>query len=319
MSNNSAIFQLCAVKRTRYQRARRDTVVAFVAAIGGQMLRRASVATDGSSRSLNRLFSALLGAILTLSPCLASAAGTTAWTIQLHRQQPYGNRPDPPGGTDFYGTQTYATKTLAEAAMRTLDTDTVEGMPAEAAGLKEQGISSTTTNSVTYQYSLPSQKWMMGNWDSFTFGVNAYSSEAAAVAAFTYGPCRVAGSYFNSSSMSATGGWIPGTGAPYNVKETRAYSQTFIQYDPNLLPAAGCDPPINYALTLTGSRNSSCPPPLQYSGLADNNCVDIYIGYVTGSLLECPDNGSPSAQTGDPCDVSTGISRKLNLIFLMRD
>jgi RHS repeat-associated protein len=27
---------------------------------------------------------------------------------------------------------------------------------------------------------------------------------------------------------------------------------------------------------------------------------------VTGSLLECADNGSPSTQTGDPCDVSTG-------------
>jgi hypothetical protein len=68
MSNNSVIFQLCAVKRTRY----------------GSRFCRSNWRTDATSRPLNRLFSALLGAILTLSPCLASAAGTWVWTASLY-------------------------------------------------------------------------------------------------------------------------------------------------------------------------------------------------------------------------------------------
>ena len=34
--------------------------------------------------------------------------------------------------------------------------------------------------------------------------------------------------------------------------------------------------------------------------------TNYLLGYVVGSLLECPQNGSPSTSVGDPCDVSTG-------------
>jgi hypothetical protein len=211
-----------------------------------------------------RVLTTLFSSAFALSAITANAAGASVWTIQLHRHSLFLN----PTDTDFYGSTGYSTKAQAIAALKLLDTSN-NASPAQLAAIKEQAISSMSAKSVTYQYSLPPQKVVMSPWLTFQFaGFPSYTTEAAAVAPFTFGTC---GGLNISSTMVPSGDWVPGLGAPYNDLESRGYTRS-IGSEPN------CGTPVQSQYVLVGDRAATCPSTMFFSGLADNNCVNIYTG-----------------------------------------
>jgi RHS repeat-associated protein len=239
------------------------------------------------------LLLAFLGLALSLSTRPATAAGTWTWSAELIYAE------GTPYEKDYYASQTYPTKARAIAAMQALQ-------PYATQVTQEAGISYMSPYSVTYRWVPPVPLATIGPW-TFGFGQEPgpYSSQAAAVAAQTTLSCPYYVPY-TSCVFSPNGPWYqfsPNQNQPvepYDQVDAENYTLTVVQSGKT----------SNYFAVLDQSRNFTCP---MYYGLNWGNptvpptCTpQTYHGYITGQLLECPSNGSPSIQVGDPCDVSTG-------------
>ena len=220
------------------------------------------------------------------------------------------------------GSITYSTKQQAVAAMQNYliwqqqEISNVSEYGVNLTALKESGISSINSSAVTYKYAIPPNATpTISGWDNFCWSQNqggcspgGYPTEAAAVAAKTYGPCN-AQTGASSSSMAATGAWTFGSGQINNGENTFWESRTYTQtaYSPTSSPACGVE--IQNPYYLDATETASCPTgyAVSWNGTAFICTPAPITGYVQGyPLPDCAANGSASSQVGDPCDAATG-------------
>jgi hypothetical protein len=170
------------------------------------------------------------------------------------------------------GSITYSTKQQAVAAMQNYliwqqqEISNVSEYGVNLTALKESGISSINSSAVTYKYAIPPNATpTISGWDNFCWSQNqggcspgGYPTEAAAVAAKTYGPCN-AQTGASSSSMAATGAWTFGSGQINNGENTFCESRTYTQtaYSPTSSPACGVE--IQNPYYLDATETASCP------------------------------------------------------------
>jgi RHS repeat-associated protein len=216
----------------------------------------------------------------------------------------------------------YSTKQQAVAAMENYRVWQQAQIPQVAeygvslTALKEVGISSINSSAVTYKYAIPPNATpTVSGFNNFCWsqnqggcGAGGYTTEAAAVAAMTYGPCN-AQTGASSSSMTATGTWTFGSGQVNNGENTYWESRTYTQtvYSPYSSPACGVA--IQNAYYLDATETAGCPTgySVSWNGTAFICTPAPIAGFVEGfPLPDCPANGSPSSQVGDPCDASSG-------------
>jgi YD repeat-containing protein len=305
-------------------------VITRAARLGLSFLSSRSCLPGGLRRSrrvaLSRAWAlsvSLLVAFCGVSPAFALTPMT--WTVEVAVVY---------NGTTYYyplayyngGSIPYATKQQAVAAMQNYliwqqqEISQVSEYGTNLTALKESGISSINSSTVTYKYVIPpnAQPTISGFnnfcWSQYQGGCSpgGYATEAAAVAAMTYGPCSTQGAGTSSSSMAATGAWTFGSGqtgtqasSSFTYWESRTYTQT--AYSPESSPACGVE--IQNPYYLDATETASCPTgyAISWNGTAFS-CIPASItGYVQGyPVPDCAANGSASSQVGDPCDAATG-------------
>jgi RHS repeat-associated protein len=237
----------------------------------------------------------------------ASAAGNIQWSATLTNQDT----------NTIYSSTTYPTLAQAVAAMKALD-------PADTSGgqalLVQQSISAITPAEVTYNFGGPTvssttQSAIFG-WESDAvagspvFPYVSFPTEAAAAAAAVSGACPASPGtetlWLPTGSWTLLDAWVF-YGQPSVNYESRQYSRD-AEYAPGCTPVsypASWSPnnmyqyqPVVCPTGLEFRTGESTPPPWP--------CTDKFIGEVTGAILDCPGNGSPTTDVGDPCDVATG-------------
>lgn len=272
-----------------------------------------------------------------MAPAIALSAGTWQWTAQLV-------------GDDMPVIGPFATKEQAVQALGAAAVQRCAAVglscPAEATTLQSDGvvIMTPTQESFYYRAVTPSTHgpWSCyvwsddpppPNWQLVLGQSGCYTSVASAVAARTSMPgCyeQPNGSgglnvYTNYWVTAAGGGWSqllsqinpsPGT---YSILEGDTTLYDGYQQNPLLNNNCATTPTPN--VLLWRNRGANCPetfapsippgdPPEPVYG-DDTLCYGPLNGMVTGNLLECPTNGSPSTLIGDPCDVQTGDFTKI--------
>jgi RHS repeat-associated protein len=261
----------------------------------------------------------ILAMLALIAPAASWAAGTWQWSASLTVSNPAGGN-----SSTAYTSQYYPTLQQALAAMRALVPSTANTIvtPSErvlmTAVLQQTAVSQLTPSSVTYSYSPPAVNPVPGAWNYSWNGCNGgppcltpnYTTEAAAVASLAGGSCNVNVIGSQQISLTPSGAWVdqypsnpPYT--PYEIFDDRSYSETDV-VEQGATP--GTCVTEQSSPTLYRARPVSCPTGYEtFNGYPTPWCNNVFTGTITGQeLLECPTNGSPSTQVGDPCDVSTG-------------
>jgi RHS repeat-associated protein len=212
-------------------------------------------------------------------------------------------------GRDYAAPQTYPNKQQAVAAMQALD-------PPTGVVATQESIYAMSSSSVTYQYVAPTIDQSFTPWVFIWYGAGPggpnFTSESAAVSAYI--AAEEEGQTGNgiwcgtpTYTASPIDSWSALSGGPDYTQEGRNYSGPLSgNAPPNNCQAYTYPEPIQFSIL--EQRIGSFPAGYYCAAAPDqptcNNAGEI--GYVTGPLLECADNGSASPQVGDPCDVSTG-------------
>jgi RHS repeat-associated protein len=171
------------------------------------------------------------------------------------------------------------------------------------------GISGIGFGTVTYKYVAPdvapavSTYWYCPNSNGGGCSVtNDGTTQAQALQAaehvynFVGYPCFIVGQTLYQDWSTPSGGYGPGISGLANVSSQQAYTAIW-----------------NYSTCVAGpsylyiQRYYSAQCPTGYYLLYSiTHCTDPNSDQITHLLFECPSNGSPSTNVGDPCDVLSG-------------
>lgn len=227
----------------------------------------------------------------------AGAAGPAVWSAELIYRE--GTNYE----VDYFTNVSYPTRAQAVAAMQALDSG------AGAVVAQDVGITQMTGGFVNYRYTpgtppTPTISPFTYAWGDPPYPF-PYTDEASAVAG-AIANCRALYAppapppLCTAAPYTAWTQWAPGAmGSPtqqWDSMDHRIYAITdyagqITNYDVFRERIASC-PGL-----WSANWSSSTVPPICVTG--------PYTGYISASqLLECPSNGSPSTQVGDPCDVA---------------
>jgi len=305
-------MKLCV--KVRYRVAVLPGLCAVLCAIVANTERNPPESQAAPSR--RRLFSEGQWQWLAVSTCAllwtltAAPASSAAWT---------GTLVNTATGVS-YNTATYPTKADAVAAMKQLDPGDDPGGQRQALQ-EQQPASGMTPTTVTYSYAAPPVQPTWGTtyyyWQVLGgpnvgleegYADTFFTTQSSALANLdtTLGASPVGSSCPTTSpytSFAPTGSWTPENVQNGTILLTGTEDYSLFTED-----APGCAPGTGSQPSEIGSQQFlSCPAGYTLGGSAPNyTCNNPFTGSVTGPMMECPSNGSPSPQAGDPCNVSTG-------------